>query len=241
MDPAACESWLNCDRERYCPVDMGNSNIRPKRLHCFWRILHASAAYHGAITTFVHRPIAGECHRYRYYGKIRMRGCTCIAGNLQWCPWCAQLAARAGITLGAPTPSHNAIGVKAAPRTRGIIAPQHGMPGRPEVTKTDRFRSDTERKYAALLEQWQREGEVRQWYYEPIRLYLAPKTTLTVDFLVIWDIRPRDLELHEVKPKWYREDGWQKLKIAAALYPCFRFLLAQWKDRKWTWQTIPAL
>ena len=242
MDPAACESWLNCDRERYRPVDMGNSNIRPKRLHCFWRVLHASAAYHGAITTFVYRPLEGECSRHRYYGKICMRGCTCIADKPQWCPWCAQLAARAGITFGALAMPPAAPKGKAAPRSRAAVAAHNGMPTRSILAKADRFRSDTERRYAALLDQWKHEGEVKAWWYEVCKgLYLAPALSYTPDFLVQFVDRPFELEWHEVKGPFIREKDWNKAKMAAALYPIWHFVLAQRKDQQWTWQTIPAL
>ncbi len=111
----------------------------------------------------------------------------------------------------------------------------------PSPAKIDRYRSKTERRYAELLTHWQHEGEVLLWYYEPIKLWLAPQTTITIDFLVVWVTRPRDYELHEVKGSWIREDGWQKLKFAAAMYPIFPMYLAQWKDNTWTHKRVPAV
>ena len=112
------------------------------------------------------------------------------------------------------------------------------LPSTVEIPR-DRFRSDTERRYAQVLELRKYAGEIVDWYYEPIRLFLAPRTTLTVDFLVV--MRGKNLALHEVKAAWYKEDGWVKLKMAARLYPCFTFVLCQWKERGWYYQTIPAV
>ena len=102
------------------------------------------------------------------------------------------------------------------------------------------YRSKTEQQYAALLDQWQREEDIARWWYEPMKLWLAPRTTITIDFLVRRYGGER-LELHEVKGKWIREDGWVKLKIAAALYPCYLVILATWKENAWHWKTVPAI
>ena len=104
----------------------------------------------------------------------------------------------------------------------------------------DRYRSKTERRYAALLDGERRAGRVGQWYYEPCKgLYLAPKLSYTPDFLVMY-CDGRSYEFHEVKGAYIREKDWNKAKMAAALYPVFRFVLAQWTEGAWHWKTIPA-
>lgn len=100
------------------------------------------------------------------------------------------------------------------------------------------YRSRTEQRYAALLDVWQREGQVRKWRYEAMRLTLATlKTTLTIDF---WLTRPDGrIELHEVKG-FAREDAMVKLKVAAVLYPEWRIILVRWQKQAWTWKDIPC-
>lgn len=105
-----------------------------------------------------------------------------------------------------------------------------------------RYRSQTEARYAAVLEEEKRTGLILDYWYEPIKgLYLAPKTTYTPDFLVqVWQSPDhRTLVFHEVKGPFIREKDLIKAKVAARLYPCFRFLLVQWTGDEWTWQLIP--
>ena len=98
------------------------------------------------------------------------------------------------------------------------------------------YRSKLERRYASHLEAQQRAGIIRKIRYEAIRLTLAPRTTYTPDFMV--ELPDGSLELHEVKG-WMRDDANTKLKIAAALWGCFRFVLVRWEDGQWT--TKPLL
>jgi hypothetical protein len=107
---------------------------------------------------------------------------------------------------------------------------------------TDRYKSQTERRYAALLEHWKQEGQILGWWYEPCKgLYLAPKQSYTPDFLVQYPARDlRLLEFHEVKGGLIRAKDRQKLKQAAALFPCFRFVLCQWQQAAWSFQEVPA-
>jgi hypothetical protein len=103
------------------------------------------------------------------------------------------------------------------------------------------YRSRTEQRYALLLEQWQHDEMLVRWRYEALRLTLAPRTTLTVDFYLIFpegvgDGRP---QLHETKG-WIREDSWIKLKQAAALYPEFRFFMVRRHKEHWEWKEVPS-
>ena len=124
-----------------------------------------------------------------------------------------------------------------APAVRST--PSIALPPQPEPS-TDRYRSKTERAYAALLTMRQQAGELRQWWYEPMKgCYLAPKTSYTPDFLLWYP--DNHLEFHEVKGPHIWEKDWIRAKQAAALYPCFLFILAQWKDHTWHWKRIPAV
>lgn len=87
----------------------------------------------------------------------------------------------------------------------------------------------TEAEYAGMLEERRRRGEVAMWKYEAVTLKLADNTRYTPDFLVV--LADGTLEFHETKGGFIREDGWLKLKVAAALFP-FRFFLCQKAAKK---------
>ncbi len=87
----------------------------------------------------------------------------------------------------------------------------------------------TEAEYAGMLEERRLRGEVAWWRYEAITLKLADNTRYTPDFLVM--LPDGVLEIHETKGGFIREDGWLKLKVAAALFP-FRFFLCQKASKK---------
>ena len=87
----------------------------------------------------------------------------------------------------------------------------------------------TEAEYAGMLEARRLRGEVAWWRYEAITLKLADNTRYTPDFLVL--LPDGALEIHETKGGYIREDGWLKLKVAAALFP-FRFFMCQKAAKK---------
>lgn len=91
-------------------------------------------------------------------------------------------------------------------------------------TQRESGMNGTESEYASILEARRRAGEILEYQYEALTLKLADNTRYTPDFLVMTTCG--DLELHEVKGGFIREDGWQKLKIAAGMFP-FRFFLCQ--------------
>ena len=138
--------------------------------------------------------------------------CTCPPDGSFYCPRCAALLAHAS--------SHALpISRQESGRHQGVsgasdvhmprAALQHPSPVR------DRFRSNTERRYAAVLETHKRAGDIDEWYYEPMKLRLAEKCFYSPDFLIR---RADNLEIHEVKG-FIREDSIVKLKVAARLYP----------------------
>ena len=99
-------------------------------------------------------------------------------------------------------------------------------------TPTPSHRSKTETRYAQYLST---RREITAVYYEAVRLTLAPRTTLLLDFLVVY---PDHVELHEVKSGYIREDAAVKLKLAASLYPFFRFICAQYLKGAWRFQVV---
>jgi len=79
--------------------------------------------------------------------------------------------------------------------------------------------------------------EIRAYHFEGVRLRLADNTTYTPDWFVVFDDH---FELHEVKGFW-RDDARVKIKVAAEIYPYFRFLAVTRKSRKapWNFEKIP--
>ena len=88
----------------------------------------------------------------------------------------------------------------------------------------------TEAEYGTMLEALKRSGEILWYKFECINLRLADNTFYKPDFLVL--SKDSVLEVHEVKARFVTEDGWQKLKITAELFP-FKFVLAQKKNKQW--------
>lgn len=93
------------------------------------------------------------------------------------------------------------------------------------------YKSKWESAYAAKLELEKAAGLIKQWWYEPFSLWLPGKVRYKPDFMVqietqvgqpsqqLWQ---DELQLIEVKG-WSKNlrDGKTRLKIAAALFPCF--------------------
>jgi hypothetical protein len=78
-----------------------------------------------------------------------------------------------------------------------------------------------ETRYANHLTLLQKAGEIYDWKFEPMKLRLAWKTWYTPDFFV--EFEDGRLEVHEVKGHW-EDDARVKIKVAADLYHCFRFV-----------------
>jgi hypothetical protein len=90
--------------------------------------------------------------------------------------------------------------------------------------REDGYRSKLEARYAEQLDGDRFGGLVAKWSYEALKLRLADRTFYTPDFFVV--TVERRIELHEVKATWeaaHQEDARVKLKVAAELFPEFRF------------------
>lgn len=119
-----------------------------------------------------------------------------------------------------------------------------GTPGAPNVASTenppflpafgllkDPYESmnGLERSYAEHL-QAEMGKSIVWWAYESIRLKLADRTTLTVDFFV--QRISGALEAHETKG-FVRDDAIVKLKVAAAQFPFKFFLIKKASNGGW--------
>jgi hypothetical protein len=75
--------------------------------------------------------------------------------------------------------------------------------------------------YGQELEFRKRAGEIVDYMFEKIKLILAPGTTYTPDYFVIF---PDHFEFHEFKG-FERDDAIAKFKIAAEMFSWFRFVM----------------
>lgn len=87
----------------------------------------------------------------------------------------------------------------------------------------------TEQEYGQILEQKKLAGEILWYAFEAIKLRLAAKTFLTVDYFVVTS--SMELEAHEVKGGFWEDDARVKIKVAAEMFP-FRFIAAQKRPKK---------
>jgi len=86
-----------------------------------------------------------------------------------------------------------------------------------------------ERAYSQLLDLRKFAGEIRGWDFEAITFRLAKKTRYTPDFAVY--LPDGTTELHEVKGFW-REDARVKIKVAARMFPAFKFIAVRPMKKK---------
>ena len=107
-----------------------------------------------------------------------------------------------------------------------------------------------EQRYARQLELLKRAGEILDWRYEPIRLRIGtsgnkgtPSAFYKVDFLVVREIDlsqshghyQTKFEFHETKGFW-REAARVRIRVAADLYPWWRFVGVQFKKGEWIYE-----
>ena len=101
------------------------------------------------------------------------------------------------------------------------------------------YKSKWEASYAGKLDLEQRAGIITRWWYEPFSLWLPGKVRYKPDFLIQYNLPmcdPRTMELSIIEVKGWsknKRDGMTRLKIAAALFPCFRWVLASHTKNGW--------
>lgn len=88
--------------------------------------------------------------------------------------------------------------------------------------------NQTERDYAAYLEDLRSAGDVAWYKFEGFKLRLADNTFYTPDFAVM--LCNGELQCHEVKGFW-QDDARVKIKVASEIYP-FRFYAIKKQPKK---------
>jgi len=93
----------------------------------------------------------------------------------------------------------------------------------------------TEAAYAELLAARVHVGEILEFKFESIKLRLADRTWYTPDFALVLPDGAR--EIHEVKGHW-TDDARVKVKVAAELYPYYRFIAVRRVRGEWIRETF---
>lgn len=98
--------------------------------------------------------------------------------------------------------------------------------------------NETEKLYSQYLDNLQRNGDITAFWYEPVTLHLAHRTSYKPDFMVL--LPTGEIEIHEVKG-FMRDDARVKIKIAADKYP-FKFILvwAGGKKQPFRFEEVPG-
>lgn len=90
----------------------------------------------------------------------------------------------------------------------------------------------TERRYRdEILEPALRVGLIRKYRFEAINIRLGERTFHRPDFYVV--TAEGEIQIHEIKGGFVREDARMKFKTAAAEYSEWRWQMWQWKDGRW--------
>ena len=97
-----------------------------------------------------------------------------------------------------------------------------------------------ETAYSQYLDALKFGKDIVDYRFEPFKLILVHgvphqrnETSYKPDFLVIKDV----FEIHEVKGFW-RDDARIKLKMAAQMFPWFKFFAVTKKKGLWVWERI---
>ena len=98
-----------------------------------------------------------------------------------------------------------------------------------------------ERRFAEWLDD---NDLVDRWEFASIKLRLADRTWYTPDFFVWYDDDSESVAVYEVKGSWkapHQDDSRVKIKVAAELYPQFRFAgVTHRKDEGWVFDWMPC-
>ena len=104
----------------------------------------------------------------------------------------------------------------------------------PTPRKFAPYKSKWELLYAQKLNRDKADGLVTFWYYEPFSLWLPGHVRYTPDFL----LQDKDGIIHVVEIKGWSpnlRDGMTRLKVAAAVFPCFEWqLVSRERNGEWT-------
>jgi hypothetical protein len=92
-----------------------------------------------------------------------------------------------------------------------------------------------ERDYGEHLLAAKAEGGIAWYAYEGLTLKLADDCRYTPDFVVM--VHDGEMELHETKGPYAREDSLIKLRLAARLFP-FRVYLVTREGDRWRFKLV---
>lgn len=135
-----------------------------------------------------------------------------------------------------PDPKHpgNMLLVDVAPGEKTAKAATGGKAKMAGSTKAG-VMNKTESEYSRMLDERKREGTIKEWFYEAIKLNIGEpgrRCAFTVDFLVV--LSSGGLEFHEVKGAWVQEDARVKFEAARRIYAGIgRWVFAQKKKNGW--------
>lgn len=99
----------------------------------------------------------------------------------------------------------------------------------PKVSTSPGGMNKLEAKWAQQLEIERQAGEIRRWRFNEIKLKLADGSWFKCDFWVV--CADGSVRMDETKGHW-REAAKVRIRVAARLYPEFRFHAIQWKGRE---------
>lgn len=110
-------------------------------------------------------------------------------------------------------------------------------PKEADVKKKSKM-NKTESAYAAILEIKRKAGDIIHWGFEEVTLKLASGVRYTPDFFVVryngMNDRPPQIEFHETKGGFIRDDARIKFQFARKQFPFFRFTMMQYKGGNWS-------
>lgn len=96
--------------------------------------------------------------------------------------------------------------------------------------------NNLERSYGSeILSVRMMAGEVASYYFDAFKLRIAEGTFYTPDYVVI--LADGTVEFHETKGHW-EEDARVKIKVAASIYPEFKFIAVTRVKKVWTYEII---
>jgi hypothetical protein len=110
---------------------------------------------------------------------------------------------------------------------------EKATPVRAKSREVPKAGNKTEQEYGGRLEARKRSGDIIEYAFEAVTLKLAFDLRYTPDYFVV--AGDGTIEFHEVKGPQVWDDGRDKCKEAAHLFPWFVFFRAdRAKDGKWT-------
>lgn len=94
--------------------------------------------------------------------------------------------------------------------------------------------NNTEKSFAAYLQERQSAGAILWWKAHPFNVRLAEKTFYRPDFLCL--MADMSLVIFEVKGSYTSEKGRMKVKLCAEALPVFKIIKASRKNGAWQFE-----